>query len=550
MRRVKYVALAGAGVVAASALNVVEAASAEKPNIVLILLDDVGYSDFGCYGSEIDTPNIDRLAEQGLRLRSFYNQARSAPTRASMITGLYPHQVGNGALGKVKGYEKAYQGYPNEKNAFIPEVLKSAGYFTAMTGKWHLGFPQGVTPVSRGFDRSLNAPFGGYYFSNDMTKKKSGKALTREKNLYLNGENLEFDDSRLPKSWYSTHLWTDFGLSFIDEAIDKDKPFFWYLAHNGAHFPLQAPQKTIDKYKGSYSEGWEKIRNERFKKQVELGLFDEDDKLTPRNPKVADWESLTDEQKERFDTQMAVYAAIIDELDQSIGKIMKHLEKRGELENTMFILLSDNGGNAEPGIEGTFVGKKPGSATSKIFLGACWADVANTPYFMYKHHGHEGGCNTPFIISYPKGIDQSIAGTIRDDSYGHVIDIMPTLVELSGAKYPTKRAGYKVPAMEGVSLLPLLSGESMPSDRAIIMEHEGNKMCRKGDWKVVQEYSATNWNLYNLKDDPTEMNDLATKNPSKLKEMMDEYKKLADYTGVEGEIEFKVGKGYTPVEEY
>ncbi|MDR2145411.1 MAG: arylsulfatase [Tannerella sp.] len=517
--------------------------NADKPNIVLILLDDVGYSDFGCYGSEIETPNIDRLAENGIRLRHFYNQARSAPTRASLLTGLYPHQVGNGALGKVPGYD-AYQGYPNEENAFIPEVLKSAGYFSVMTGKWHLGYYQGVTPIKRGFDRSLNAPVGGFYFSTDVRPKRA-----QSNTLFLNDEKMDFDDPRLPENWYSTHLWTQFGLQFIDEAIEKGQPFFWYLAHNGAHFPLQAPEKTIDKYKGKYMKGWEEVRNARFQKQLESGLFENPGQLTPRNPKSPEWDSLTQEEKERYDLQMAIYAAVMDEIDQSIGKVVDHLKEKGVLENTLIILLSDNGGNGEPGMEGRFEGKIPGSAKSTVFLGASWADVANTPFFLYKHHGHEGGCNTPFIVSYPKGIDKNLNGSIRKDCYGHVIDIMPTLVELTAAVYPSARDGHAVPPMEGISLLPLFKGEPVKAIPTIV-EHEGNKMLRDGDWKIVQENREPEWMLYNLKTDPTEMKNLAGKEPEMLKSMIDKYRKMADRTGVEGEIQFKTGKWYTPVEEY
>ena len=526
----------------------VPAFSQQKPNIVVILLDDVGYSDFGCYGSEIETPNIDRLAENGIRLRHFYNQARSAPTRASLMTGLYPHQVGNGALGKVPGYP-AYQGYPNQNNVFIPEVLKTAGYFSVVTGKWHLGQPQGSSPIKRGFDRSLNAPFGGYYFSSDRSLKKNKQPVYVD-NLYWNDEAIGFDDPRLPEAWYSTRLWTDYGLRFIDEAIDDEKPFFWYLAYNGAHFPLQAPPETIEKYRGKYMEGWEAVRNRRFAKQLELGLFDAETPLTPRNPKVPEWETLPQEEKERYDLQMAIYAAVIDEIDQAIGKVIDHLEQKGVLDNTLIILLSDNGGNGEPGIEGRFQGKNPGGAGSSVFLGAAWADVANTPFFLYKHHAHEGGCNTPLIISYPDGMDPRLKGSIQTENYGHVVDIMPTLVELTGAEYPTRHDGNIVPPMEGVSLLPILKGEEVRRDAPIVVEHEGNKMLRKGDWKIVQEYTEKKWMLYNLKEDPTEMHDLADVERERLNELVKEYYRFADRIGIEHEIKFKVGKWYTPVDEY
>ena len=538
-----------AGVVAVIAVaGEAQAAKPVKPNIVVILLDDVGYSDLGCYGSEVPTPNMDRFAEEGIRFRQFYNQARSSPTRVSLLTGLYSHQDGYGSLGPQKGYP-AYQGYANNKNFFIPELIRKAGYFNIMTGKWHLGQEKGVTPIKRGFDRSLNAPTGGYYFSNDVSPKQNGTP-TNEKNLYLNDEQLRFDDPRLPKEWYSTDLWVDMGLKFVDEAIGTGKPFFWYLAHNGAHFPLQAPQETIAKYRGNYLCGWDPIRNARYEKQLALGLFTKEEPLTPRNPKVPAWDSLSDEERDRYDMQMAIYAAVIDRIDQSIGRLVAHLKEKGVFDNTIFILLSDNGGNGEPGIEGVFKGKNPGSATSTVFLGAAWADVANTPYFLYKHHAHEGGCNTPLIISYPKGIDRKLNGSIIKNTCGHVIDLMPTILEITGAQYPDKKGNIDIPPMEGVSLVPCFSGGVPARKNPIIVEHEGNKMLRDGKWKVVQEYKEPLWMLYDMEKDPTEMNDLAATNPDQLKKMVDEYQVMAKHIGVEPGIEFKIGKWYTPVADY
>lgn len=555
----KTFTLISVALVGAYSQTVCAQATHEKPNIVLILLDDVGYSDFGCYGSEIETPNIDRLAEHGIRVRNFYNMARSAPTRGSLMTGLYPHQEGQGALGKVPGYP-GYQGYPNEENAFIPEVLKSAGYFSIMTGKWHMGFPQGVTPITRGFDRSLNAPTGGFYFSTDVDKpvankknqknKKKKNQNSGKKKLYRNDVLIPFNDPSLPKDWYSSYLWTKCGLDYADEAMAEGKPFFWYLAFNGAHFPLQAPAETIAKYRGKYMKGWDAIRNARYQKQLELGLFSKDEKLTPRNPKIKPWDELTPEEKDRQDLIMSIYAATVEEIDRNIGLLMNHLEEKGQLDNTLILLLSDNGGNAEGGLYGKCIGKNPGAAGSNVWLGTAWADVANTPYFLYKHHGHEGGCNTLLIVSYPNGIDKKLNGSIDKVNYGHITDIMTTLVELTGAKYPKERDGHKVQPMEGTSLLPLLQGEEIRRKKPIIVEHEGNKMLRYGDWKIVQEYTETEWMLYNIKKDPTEMHDLAKENPKKLKEMIALYKSEAKRIGVEPEIKFKVGEWYTPVGQY
>lgn len=552
----KTLAFIGAGMLGACNQVACAQASQENPNIVLILLDDVGYSDLGCYGSEIETPNIDRLAENGIRLRNFYNMARSAPTRGALMTGLYSHQEGQGALGKVPGYP-AYQGFPNHENAFIPEVLNSVGYFSIMTGKWHMGFPQGVTPITRGFDRSLNAPTGGFYFSTDVDRTANKKNRKKKRNqnrgkkkIYRNDVQIPFDDPSLPKEWYSSYLWTKCGLDYVDEAIAADKPFFWYLAFNGAHFPLQAPAETIAKYRGKYMSGWETIRNARYKKQLELGLFSENEALTPRNPKIKSWDELTPQEKDRQDLIMSIYAATVEEIDRNVGLLMDYLEEKGELDNTLILLLSDNGGNAEGGLYGKCIGKNPGAVGSNVWLGTAWADVANTPYFLYKHHGHEGGCNTPLIISYPNGIDKKLNGTIDKRNYGHVVDVMATLVELTGATYPQERDGYKVQPMEGTSLLPILKGKEVERTKPIIVEHEGNKMLRFGDWKIVQEYTETEWMLYNIKEDPTEMHNIAKENPKKLAEMVALYNSEAKRIGVEPDIKFKVGEWYTPVDKY
>ncbi|MGN0187939.1 MAG: arylsulfatase, partial [Candidatus Cryptobacteroides sp.] len=477
------------------------------------------------------------------RTRHFYNQARSAPTRASMITGRYPHQVGYGALMKVEGYP-AYAAAVNKENIFIPEVLESAGYFSLMTGKWHLSRGNGTTPTARGFDRSLDCGPGELYFWNDPNTKGN-------KSLFWNDNKISFTDSRLPEGWYSSDLWATIGLRFVDQALNAGKPFFWYLAFNGAHFPLQAPAETIAKYRGRYKEGWEKTRDARFRRQIELGLFNQETELTPLNPKSPSWDSLTEEQKDRYDLQMAIYAAVIEEMDNSIGKVLEHLEKKGELENTLIILLSDNGGNGEPGMEGRCIGDNPGDANSTVYLGASWADAANTPFFLYKHHAHEGGCNTPLIISWPAAIRESLRGSLRKDVYGHVTDIMPTVLEAARTDYPSTYDGRAIPPMEGISLMPLLSGGKIDGDRPIIVEHEGNKMLRKGKWKIVQEYKEEEWCLYDIVSDPTEMHDRSEDYPEILNSMIQEYLSLSERTDVDNSIDvFKIGAWYTPVDEY
>lgn len=519
----------------------------ERPNVIVILLDDLGFADYGCTGSEVPTPNIDALAAEGILCRNFTNMARSAPSRASLMTGLYAHQAGIGALREIPG-KPAYQFYVNDNSAFISESLCENGYYNVMTGKSHLGHMKGVTPMRRGFDQALNSPLGGFYFWNDTTIINN-----RERHLYLNDEELALDDPRLGPEWYITDLFTDSGLVFIDNAIDKGQPFFWYLAHIAGHFPIQAHQETIAKYKGKYRQGWEKVREDRYAKQLRIGLFNESEPLTPMNPALKPWADMSEEDIERYDTIMACYAAAIDELDQSVGRIVRHLKEKGVYENTVIFLMNDNGGCAEGGYEGVLEGDVPGAANSRVYLPVGWADVSNTPFLYYKHHGHEGGCNTPLIISYPNGIKKSLKGSVNKDFNGHFVDIAPTIFELSGTRQIERRGHDKefaVQPLEGVSLVPLLKGKKVKRENPIIVEHEGNKMLRDGRWKVVQECGEKGWALYDMENDPTEFNDLAAQHPDILNEMIGKYHQEAARIGVDETIPFKPTKSFMPRETY
>ena len=293
--------------------------AADRPNIIVILVDDMGFSDIGCYGSEIPTPHLDALAAGGLRFTQFYNTGRCCPTRASLLTGLYSHQAGVGHMVENQGVP-GYQGRLNDQCATLAEVLKPAGYFTAMTGKWHVGQNQGVTPWGRGFERSLNAPAGGFY----QTGRPNAK-------LFLNGEALASDDVRIPKNWYSTDLWTSFGLKFIDEARAEKKPIFLYLAHNAPHFPLQAPAEEIAKFRGQYKEGWDRLRLARHARQLQSGLVEKVWPIAPRPGTVQAWDSLSDAQKDHFDNLMAVYAAVVAHMDKAVGELVAGLKQRGVL---------------------------------------------------------------------------------------------------------------------------------------------------------------------------------------------------------------------------
>ncbi|HEY2149078.1 MAG TPA: sulfatase-like hydrolase/transferase, partial [Pirellulales bacterium] len=319
-----------------------------RPNILIVLVDDMGFADLGCYGSEIPTPNIDRLAAEGLRFTQFYNTGRCCPTRAALLTGLYSHEAGVGHMIEDRG-APGYLGHLNDRCVTFAQVLGEAGYFTAMTGKWHVGQNHGVTPSNRGFQRSLNAPAGGFYYAADT-----------QANLYLDGQKLALDDPALSKNWYTTDLWTDYGIKFIDEARAAKKPWLLYLAHNAPHFPLEAPQEEIAKFRGKYKIGWDELRLQRHQRQLELGVLEPAWLLSPRPPAVKAWNDLTASERDRFDHIMAIYAACIAHIDTAVGRLVGALKERGELDNTLILLMSDNGANAESGPNGRLEGDQPG----------------------------------------------------------------------------------------------------------------------------------------------------------------------------------------------
>ena len=490
--------------IAGLCLSQAASAGPSKPNIIVILVDDMGWSDLSCYGSEIPTPNLDKLAGNGLRFTQFYNTGRCCPTRASLLTGLYPHQTGVGHMtddNKLPGY----QGRLNDRCATMAEVLRPAGYFTAMSGKWHVGQNLGVVPWERGFDRSLNAPAGGFYFP-DAPRAK----------LFLNGEEIANDDPRLPKNWYSTDLWTDFGIRFIDEALKARKPFFLYLAHNAPHFPLQAPPEDIAKFRHSiYTNGWDKLREERYARQKQLGAIDPAWPMSERPPLVQAWSSLAAEDRDRFDHIMALYAACVWHMDKSIGVLTDALKQRGVLDNTLILFMSDNGGNAESGPKGRLEGDNPGNGVSTVFCGQSWATLENTPFRRYKHFNHEGGIATPLIAHWPEGIKAK--GELRSQP-GHLVDIMATVVDVAAAKYPAEIKGKSIQPMEGRSLVPAFAGKTIERE-ALFWEHEGNAAVRVGDLKLVRMGGKGAWELYDLKADRTELKDLANATPEKVKEL-------------------------------
>ena len=513
----------------------------EKPNIIVILADDLGFSDLGCFGGEIQTPVLDGMAEKGLRMTQMYNSARSCPSRANLLTGLYPHQTGLGHMeGNRPAWPRGYSGFrSNSDNVTIAEVLKEAGYFTAMAGKWHLG--KTSNPVQRGFQEyyGLLGGFNSFWNPDVYTRLPKERPLR----TYKEGK------------FYATDVITDYAIDFINQADRQKQPLFLYLAYNAPHFPLHAPKEVTDKYMKTYMQGWDKIRDHRWKKICKLGLMQGNPKMSPRgvvpeslfqdepNYELPAWDSLNKDRQKDLARRMAIFAAMVDIMDRNIGRVLNTLEKNGELDNTFIIFLSDNGACAEWHEFGfdkktgtqyhTHIGDEldtMGLPGTYHHYGTGWANVGCTPLTLYKHYAHEGGISTPCIISWGKNVKKE--GGI-DHQPAQFSDIMATCIELAGTSYPETYQGRKITPAAGMSILPIVEGRQMP-ERYIYAEHEGNRMVRKGDWKLVSaNCKGDEWELYNIKEDRTEQNNLAAKYPEKVEMMEAAYFEWADKNDVE-----------------
>lgn len=486
-------------------------AQTQRPNIVLILADDMGWSDLGCYGGELKTPNIDQLAKEGLRFTQFYNGSRCCPSRASILTGLYAHQAGVGHMtdecrDKAGNIYPGYSGRLNKHCVTIAEVLGQAGYFTAMTGKWHVGQNFGVTPDERGFQRTLTSAAGGFYYPESRSAK-----------LYYNGRDVGKTGGPLPKHWYSSDLCSSFGLKFIDQALAEKKPFFLYTAFNAPHYPLQAPATDIARWRGKFKIGWDKLREERYQRQIAEGLVDPKWPLSPRLDEVPAWEELGTGEQDRFDNMMAVYAAVVERMDRAVGDLVAGLKQRGQLDNTLILFLSDNGGSAEPGVRGRADGRVLGNPWSEVYLGQCWATLNNTPFTRYKHYTDEGGIATPFIVHWPDGIAPGQRGSLEKQP-GHIIDILATCADVAGATYPQTFNGHTITPLAGISLLPAFRREKLNRGQPLFWEHESNRAVRDGDMKLVALEDEP-WRLYNMATDRSEQHDLAKASPELVKSL-------------------------------
>lgn len=488
-----------------------------KPNIIIILADDMGFSDIGCYGSEIKTPNIDELATSGIRFTQFYNDARCSPSRASILTGLYPHKAGVGFLTsanqkKVREILGApgYTDFLSENCVTIAEALKPAGYQTYLSGKWHVGQYRPHWPVDRGFDQSMVVLEGYHYFDPNQDK------------FALNDSIIKPDTD----GFYTTNFLTDQALNFIDNQ-DGDKPFSLYLAYTAPHWPIQAPEEEIAKYQGSYMIGWDSLRVQRYNRMKEIGIIDKDYPLSPRDENIPAWNSLTQNQKEMWDRKMAVYAAQISIMDKGIGRVMDKLKKKGIMDNTLIMFLSDNGGSAESIGKGDTI-SSIGSSESWGSYGA-WSNLSNTPFRLFKHYVHEGGIATPFIAHWPKGIVRNSDDFVRQR--GHIIDIMATCLDVAGVTYPSEFNGHQISPTPGKSLVPYFKGQNTINHETIYWEHEGNRSVMEGKWKVVSRLGHP-WELYNIEEDRTELNDLSSKYPDVVTKLTDQWQKWADEVGV------------------
>ncbi len=486
-----------------------------RPNIVLIMADDMGYSDLGCFGGEIHTPNLDRLAGGGVRFTHFYNNAVCAPTRASLLTGLYPQQLGLG--------DNNVATLRDDNNVTLAETLRAAGYRTLMSGKWHNGHEASRLPVNRGFERYWGLLSGcSNYFNPGLPRPgEPAPAHKAAGNMRHWGDQDRVIYPFTPEDpkFYTTDAFTEKALAFLDECGRGPEPFFLYLAHCAPHFPMQAWPEDIARYRGRYAVGWEEIRRRRYQRQLEMGIVHPRWGLSPADERAPEWAAVED--RDAMDLAMSVYAAMIDRLDMGIGRVLERLRQLGCEENTLVLFLSDNGGSAER-IHNT-PEVPPGPVDSYHTVDAPWANASNTPFRLFKRFGHEGGISTPLIARWPAAVP---CGGRISRQVGHVLDFMPTFLELAGAEYPGVFAGRKVLPHEGCSLLPALLGHGEERPRTLCWSHSGARAIRHGRWKLVtagprerdglpegDAAGTAAWELYDLETDRCELRNLAMHRP-------------------------------------
>jgi arylsulfatase A-like enzyme len=503
-----------------------------RPNIILILADDLGYSDLGCYGSEIATPNLDKLAADGMRLTQFYTTPRCCPTRAALLTGVYPQQAGIGNMMEDRGLP-GYRGELNRNCLTIAEQLRRVNYQTMMVGKWH------ISHISWDGKRQLNFESNVPFWDH-----KDSWPLQRGFDEYfgtIHGVNSYFDPFSLVRSntviqaaakdFYYTDALSDQAAHYVAQAAKQEKPFFLYVSYTAPHWPLQAPEADIAKYRKTYSAGWDVIRSNRYQRQIELGIIPKSWSLSPRQPQVPAWPQAKNKKWEA--NRMATYAAMVDRMDRGVGRILAKLKETGAEKNTLVIFLSDNGGCDEtihpnwydvPSRTRDGRPVKVGNQDPTVMAGpddvwqsygTPWANVSDTPFRLHKHFTHEGGIATSFIARWPAVIRET--GKISSQ-LGHIIDVMATAVDVAGAKHPDKFQGHDILPLEGQSLLPTFQGKTAPRTAPLFWEHEGNRAVRLQQWKLVSRHGR-DWELYDVEADRTELKNLAASHPQKVKEM-------------------------------
>lgn len=510
----------------------------KRPNIIVILADDMGFSDIGCFGSEIDTPNLNALASQGVRFTHFRNTARCCPTRAALLTGLYSHQAGVGHMVNDYGVP-GYRGELSGNAVTIAEALKPAQYTTAMIGKWHVTAPDPDKrhnwPRQRGFDYAYSTIVGS--------------------NNYFNPHMLVRNDELIQPTgdYYYTEALSDEAAGFVRKQKGASNPFFMYLAYTAPHWPLHAREKDIKKFEGKYAAGWDRMRAARYKRMLELGVIDKKWGIAPRDPEIPAWDAVP--HKEWQQRRMEVYAAQIHALDRGIGRVLDALKESGAEENTLVMFLSDNGGCAEKSAEkprpgypaktlkgedmtwGNRPDVMPGPANTFQSYGPEWAHLSNTPFRLYKHWVHEGGIASPLIARWPSQFKQRGGWTHQT---GHVIDLMATCLDAAGAAYPKMHKGQSITPLEGSSLLPSMRQPTRSTPRNIYWEHEGNRAVLDGDWKLVAQHGGP-WELYNLANDRIETKDQAKAEPARVEKMVAQYQAWASRAQVVPWDELKRG---------
>ena len=525
-----------------------------RPNIVTFLFDDMGFSDLGCFGGEIETPSIDALASGGFRATQFYNTARCCPARASLLTGLYPHQAGIGMM-VYRDYGDGYRGGLNDRCVTLAEVLKDSGYQTMLSGKWHAGHQPHMRPETRGFER-----FTGIYTHVDSYwKVLPGCEIYRDGELLMEAGR-PVNPYNSEKEFYTTDFFTDTAIDYIDQAAEKpDIPFFLHVCHNAPHFPLEAPDHLIEKYRGRYLKGWDRLKEEKLERMKAMGIVGSGQKMARGTgfdqaeregfnfkppfdtEEIPKWDEHNENQKEELDFRRAMYAAQIERLDENIGRVTEHLKKKELLDNTLILIMSDNGCSGELGFYGMNWPQYQISNYEEwrtrggwsISQGQCWASLSNTPLRKYKIFVHEGGIGSPFIAHWPKGISEP--GRICSDQTFHLIDIMPTLCDVAGAVYPEERSGQRTTPVQGISMVPWLTDSGKAEEaRTLYWQHEVNAAIRQGNWKLVtsDDRKPDSWELYDLTEDRSESDDLSGDQPQRVEQMKAQWREWAENSDV------------------